>query len=267
MPLYIADYRADTAHLSASEHGAYLLLIMHYWTTGALPDDDRQLARIACMTTAQWKNARTTVRAFFHDDWRHKRIDAELARAAEISSKRRASAEQRHSKRNASAPPIAGANAEQMHTHARASSPSQSPREDTEGKPSAADAAPQHPVYTDSRHELWGEGVPILMQLGITEKSARSNIGRWLKDTADDAQAVLGAIQRARDNRAHDAIPWITNALRTPNGQRSNHTSRKSAGADFFAGIAEVAANLDRDGAVAGRAAEDIPAGRVNIEH
>lgn len=88
MPLYIADYRADTAHLGAAEHGAYLLLIMHYWQTGGLPDDDRQLARIACMSEREWKRARPLVQAFFDDGWKHGRIEAELKRCDKIISAR-----------------------------------------------------------------------------------------------------------------------------------------------------------------------------------
>lgn len=101
MPLYVADYRADTAHLSAAQHGAYLLLIMHYWATGSLPNDDGALARIACMLPAEWKKNRATIAGFFAPDWTHKRIDEELARARELSSKRAAIAKQRHSKSSA----------------------------------------------------------------------------------------------------------------------------------------------------------------------
>jgi uncharacterized protein YdaU (DUF1376 family) len=76
MPLYIGDYRAETAHLSAAQHGAYLLLIMHYWQQGTLPDDDEQLARIVCMSIVEWRKNRAVIRAFFGEGWRHKRIIA-----------------------------------------------------------------------------------------------------------------------------------------------------------------------------------------------
>lgn len=81
MPLYVADYLADTAHLCASEHGAYLLLIMHYWRAGKLPADERQLQRIARMTTREWANSRDTLAALFSDGWTHKRIENELAKS------------------------------------------------------------------------------------------------------------------------------------------------------------------------------------------
>jgi uncharacterized protein YdaU (DUF1376 family) len=115
MPLYIADYRLDTARLSAAEHGAYLLLIMEYWAAGSLPADDRQLARIAAMTDREWKAARPAVQRFFYDGWKHKRIDAELSKAASTISKRRAAAEQMHLNRRANARAHAPANADAGH--------------------------------------------------------------------------------------------------------------------------------------------------------
>jgi uncharacterized protein YdaU (DUF1376 family) len=86
MSLHIGDYIKDTGHLNALQHGGYLLLIMHYWTTGGLPDDDRQLATIARMTPREWKQCRPILEKFFRDGWRHKRVDFELAEAARISA-------------------------------------------------------------------------------------------------------------------------------------------------------------------------------------
>ena len=54
----VSDYLAATPHLSTIQHGAYLFLIMHYWQQGGLPDDDEQLARIACMSIAEWRKHR-----------------------------------------------------------------------------------------------------------------------------------------------------------------------------------------------------------------
>lgn len=87
MPLYIADYLADTGHLGTIDHGAYLLMMMHYWTKGPLPTDDGQLRKIARMTSREWADARGVLLDFFHLEdgvYRHKRIDAELAIAQEF---------------------------------------------------------------------------------------------------------------------------------------------------------------------------------------
>jgi len=86
MPLYVGDYLASTSHLTVTEHGCYLLLIMHYWTNGGLPNDERLLARIAKMTPEEWGASRPVIRPFFSDDWKHKRIDFELAETARLSA-------------------------------------------------------------------------------------------------------------------------------------------------------------------------------------
>ncbi len=79
MPLYVGDYLGDTGHLTTTQHGAYLLLMMHYWRKGALPDDDSQLSAITKLPPKVWTEYRSIIQAFFYDGWCHKRIDAELA--------------------------------------------------------------------------------------------------------------------------------------------------------------------------------------------
>ena len=88
MPLYVGDYLGDTGHLTTTQHGAYLLLMMHYWHKGELPDDDRQLCKIAKLPLKTWNEHRATLQDFFHDGWKHKRIDAELERMMRVSAKR-----------------------------------------------------------------------------------------------------------------------------------------------------------------------------------
>lgn len=85
MPMYWGDYTKDTADLSALEHGAYLMLIAHYWCKASpLPMDDGKLARIAKCTPSEWSKIKTTVLGFFEAGesvYRHKRVDHELSQA------------------------------------------------------------------------------------------------------------------------------------------------------------------------------------------
>ena len=88
VPLYVGDYLGDTGHLTTAQHGAYLLLMMHYWRKGELPDDDRQLSKITKLPLKTWCDYRPILQDFFHEGWKHKRIDAELARMVRVSEKR-----------------------------------------------------------------------------------------------------------------------------------------------------------------------------------
>jgi uncharacterized protein YdaU (DUF1376 family) len=82
----VSAYLADTGHLSTVEHGAYMMLIMHYWRTEGLPDDDQKLANITRLPLNVWLEIRPTIRAFFFDGWKHKRIEWEMTEAARLSS-------------------------------------------------------------------------------------------------------------------------------------------------------------------------------------
>ncbi len=88
MPLYVADYLRDTRHLTTLQHGAYLLLIMEYWSKGKVPSTDAERARVTALTRRQWLSNRTAIAAMFEADWRHKRVDEELEKAKELKYKR-----------------------------------------------------------------------------------------------------------------------------------------------------------------------------------
>jgi uncharacterized protein YdaU (DUF1376 family) len=111
MPLYVADYMADAAHLSTLGHGAYLLLIMTYWQRGEpLPASDRKLARIAGLSEAEWADVRDDLAEFFVEAdgvWRHGRIERELeavrSKSEKARSAGRASAEARFNGRSTNA--------------------------------------------------------------------------------------------------------------------------------------------------------------------
>src|SRR5215471_20073606 len=106
MPMFFGDFLANTMHLSASEVGAYVLLLGHAWEHNAeVPWDRAQ--RIARIDNRNWKKVKEKLRPFFEDigagTIHHARVARELAHAAEISSKRKAAAEQMHRSRRASA--------------------------------------------------------------------------------------------------------------------------------------------------------------------
>lgn len=80
MQLYVADYLADTQHLTTEEHGAYLLLLFSYWQTGKALRHDR-LAPVARLSNERWIDVKESLREFFFEDgnqWIHFRVEADL---------------------------------------------------------------------------------------------------------------------------------------------------------------------------------------------
>ena len=105
--LYVADYLADTMHLTTEEHGAYLLLIMNYWQTGhAIPK--KRLASVARMSNERWADVENSLNEFFTEtptgDWFHARIEGDLFKVKGKSESASAAGKASAAKRAASKP-------------------------------------------------------------------------------------------------------------------------------------------------------------------
>jgi uncharacterized protein YdaU (DUF1376 family) len=110
-PLWTDAYLADTGHLTTIEHGAYLLLLVTMWRNGGeLPNDDKELARYARMTSGQWLRIRPRLMRFFtvsSDSITQGRLTDELVAVKQKSAKQsdsaRAKWRKNRDKRHASA--------------------------------------------------------------------------------------------------------------------------------------------------------------------
>ena len=213
MPFYVGDYVRDTLHLSTEEHGAYLLLILHYWSTGEpLPDDPRRLAIIAKMGTKKWNGMGKTIRGFFRQKngfLYHPRIEGEIKKARKISEKRASAGRKGGEKRQA--------NAKQLPT------PSQSPKKEPEAKASEGVppdenliVRPAH-VTPDLKGTVFGECLSALAAwLDKPPDGLRPLLGRWCRDHGEARViAAFGAVDLRADGVPDDPVSWIENWLRT----------------------------------------------------
>ena len=76
---------------------------------------------------------------------------------------------------------------------------------------------PEPKVYTeanasDAKSVLWTRGVAYLQRHGVPERSAKSFVGKCLKDS--DPEKVREAFNAALEAATHDPIPYITAALK-----------------------------------------------------
>lgn len=89
IPLWTDAYLSDTRHLTAAQHGAYLLLMFTAWRTkdNSLPDDDDKLSSWAAMDKRTWLKNKKIVMSFWCKTdgvWRQKRLDDERKRAEHV---------------------------------------------------------------------------------------------------------------------------------------------------------------------------------------
>jgi uncharacterized protein YdaU (DUF1376 family) len=225
MAFYVSDYIADTMHLSATQHGAYLLLISHYWIHGGLPTDEAMLQRIARMSAAEWAENRPTLAKFFKEGWRHSRIEREMEDARAKYEKRanagrcggKASGRSRRS------------NASTMLPQQRSNAEPTTTTYNSVANATGVTAPAEPPAVTaipDWRERLFRQGLASLRQLtGKPDGAARSLLGRWLRDARDDARKVLRAIEDAQEQQVAEPVAWIEAALKGQPAQRADSMS------------------------------------------
>lgn len=72
----------------------------------------------------------------------------------------------------------------------------------------------------DPTERMWAEGVELLVAMDISDREARSNIGRWLKGCRDPP-TVLDAIRHARGQGTRDPIALVSRILNPANKANS----------------------------------------------
>ena len=231
---YPGDYRADTADLSLVEHGAYALLLDHYYASdGDMPGELEKLNRICSAVSPAEADAVASVASRFFpvngDGRRHNgRADREMAKAKAIGDKRRTAAERRwkaspdaiaYANADASAYANGYANEMQLHTHTTYHNPHTTTTTTTTDKPptplppSAAPAAAPPVVLVEKpkRKKQAAEGPPGFQRFwsawppdtGPIRKTAKPKcITRWIADGLEDKADHVIAVM------LEDAATW-----------------------------------------------------------
>jgi uncharacterized protein YdaU (DUF1376 family) len=212
MQFYVSDYLADTAHLSAIQHGGYLLLLFNYWQRGRpISNANDRLSNVARMSSAEWAENKAEIAEFFvidGDEWRHLRIDRDLAAVAEKSGKAAASG-----KASAQARAWKSANAEQT-LNERSTNAEQTlnhkdtdtDKEETKACAKAQDAGQKPPALLDRFAGFWA-AYPKKRNRGDAEKA-------WLalKPSAELAQTIVEAVEvskKLRDDWRKDGGKFV----------------------------------------------------------
>jgi len=202
MPLYVADYLADTAHLSAAESGAYLHLIMHYWLKGSLPQDHKQLAKIARMSLKLFNRSVPILAPFFGPNWTHKRIEQELLKVREITEKRRSAVSQRKDRVHTNEPTFV----EQMNTHSHSHI---QPQEEIERKEKSKKKESRSPSLAE--FEQFWKAYPRKVGKGAAQKAWAAAVRKA------DPDRIIEAVERYAWPDEPSFIPHASTWL---NGQR-----------------------------------------------
>ena len=265
MPLWIADYLADTTHLTCEQHGAYFLLLMTYWRRGGhMPADNACLASITKLSPQKWRTMRVVMEKFFREDggqWKNKRADAEILKASKLQKDKAAAGKKGAEKRWSGHSSAIDQPSENIEKTIAENSPTPSPTErkkDSEVRTSepVGSSAPvielfapkveQEPIKPpppppvllpfDFKKQVFASGVPLLVTNdGMDPKHARSMIASW-RNQYGDAE-VMNALASAQGNAVTQIVPYVQKILRgKSNGRPARQYGPARNGSDHALG-------------------------------
>jgi uncharacterized protein YdaU (DUF1376 family) len=190
---HIGAYAKKTPHLSLMEHGAYnLLMDACYANEGPLPADKQSLYKICRATSGPERKAVNRVADEFFpvngDGRRHnERCDEELESYRKKCDTNRGTAIAREAARKEHA---------QSTKRATTGSTTDSTKGGTNDQPNSEFRKNLKEGANAPPDPLWGDGLKILTDAGGSIESARTLIGKWLKDWS--ASDVSDALQESR---------------------------------------------------------------------
>lgn len=229
--LYIGDYQRDTAHLSVTEHGAYLLMLQHYYATEKPLPTGKALHR---MLRAQDKAEREAIDAVAAQFWRetehglvNNRADVEITKAGAQAETNRSIAQAREAKRKASREgnersTNRATNDQPNHSHSHSQTLSSRDTEST-ATTVAPDPTPGARVCLALKaHGISGNpSHPMLLALIAAGATAQEfvNAAPSAAGKADPFAYLLGVVKGQRRDAAEAAQGLHKGAMPTPQGK------------------------------------------------
>lgn len=204
-PWYAGDYQRDTADLSLLEHGAYRVLLDHYYIHKGLPSDYERLFRI---TNATKKKEKTVVilivKRFFKENGKgglqNNRADQEIEKRdkflKEQARKSALGVTRRLEKKQPEGQPMGQSGGEPL------PSPSPSPKEALKKEPVSPDFPSNH--YSDKTQQKYVDPINEICKKIMLEKINPE------KDKARKSFKPYQWVQRQINNKGHPGAIIVT---------------------------------------------------------
>jgi uncharacterized protein YdaU (DUF1376 family) len=191
-PFYPGDYIRDTQDLSLTEHGAYRIMLDHYYCEETLPSDKQRLYRLCRAFTDEERKAVDNVAARFFIQNNgcliNNRAEIELQRRREFlkrqSEKGKLSAAKRGNKINHGSTAVQPAFEPDTQPESNLSSPSPSPSLSPSPSPSIKSGIKDIPDCPQQKIvDLWHEVLPELPKIKIWAGEREVHLrARWRED-------------------------------------------------------------------------------------